>query len=300
MWKPTNHRFRGACNYRAYRLVDTDPTVNAKVYATTRKRVQYLLVVMGEHTFSWYDPVKVICFLARCKENFDNAEMSEAMALIALPHLLNPPAKGAYESHREYFRRNPGIASWPAAVNWLLRTYATNIQIEQALSVVWDLRQKPGEVETEYTTRMLTALARCEDIHSPYERRTLFIEGLLPAIKPLVLQARENRHRSSVEDTVAQAGAQGAAYRVQTAGARRRVDFANPTPKQVVSMADSMPSSTSAGMTPSYRTGLDAENFLADDEAYAAAAGSPSFPSEESSFNEKESLFYRERRPTYK
>ena len=77
--------------------------------------------------------------------------------------------------------------------DWLLRTYATNIQIEQALSIVRDLRQKPGQVETEYATRMLTALARCGDIHSPYERITLFIEGLLPAIKPLGLQERENR-----------------------------------------------------------------------------------------------------------
>ena len=77
---------------------------------------------------------------------------------MALPHLLNPPAKEAYGSHRGYFRRNQGIAVWPTAVNWLLRTYGTNMQIEQALSVVRDLRQKPGEVETEYATRMLTGV----------------------------------------------------------------------------------------------------------------------------------------------
>ena len=71
VWKPTNHRFRGACNYRAYRLVNTDSTVDAKVYATTHKRVQYLLVVMGEYKFSRSDRIKVISFLARCKENFD-------------------------------------------------------------------------------------------------------------------------------------------------------------------------------------------------------------------------------------
>ena len=98
VWKPTNHRFRGVCNYRAYRLVDTDQTLDDRVYATTRKRVQYLLVVMGEYKFSGVDPIRVISFLARCKENFDNANMTEAMALMALPHLLAPPAKEAYES----------------------------------------------------------------------------------------------------------------------------------------------------------------------------------------------------------
>ena len=108
---------------------------------------------------------------------------------------------------------------------------------------------------------MLTALARCGDIHSPYERTTLFIEGLSPAIKPLVLQAGKNRPRSSFEDTVAQARAQGAAYRTQTAGMRRRVDFAKPTAKQVWAMADSMPLSKSVGMTSSYCTGLDDKKF---------------------------------------
>ena len=126
---------------------------------------------------------------------------------------------------------------------------------------------------------MLTALARCGDIHSPYERTTLFIEGLLPPIKPLVLQAREDRPPSSFEDTVAQARAQGAAYRAQTSGAGRRVDFAKAPSKGVLAIADSLPSSSSAGRTPSYHTGLDAENFLAHEEPYATA-GSPSFPTE--------------------
>ena len=111
VWEPTNHRFRGGCNFRSYRLVNTDPTVGVRVYATTRKRVQYLLVFMGQDKFSGADPIKVISFLARCKENFDNAEISEGMALIALLHLLTPPAKEAYESRRGYFRRSQGIAS---------------------------------------------------------------------------------------------------------------------------------------------------------------------------------------------
>lgn len=49
-------------------------------------------------------------------------------------------------------------------------------------------------------------------------------------------------------------------------------------------------------MIPIYGTGLDAEHFLADGEPHAVAARSPSFPTEESSFNDKDSLSYRERR----
>ena len=59
--------------------------------------------------------------------------MTEAMALMALPHLLSPPAKEAYESQKSLHRKSQGIASWVAAVNWLLRTNDTNPQIEHAL-----------------------------------------------------------------------------------------------------------------------------------------------------------------------
>lgn len=77
---------------------------------------------------------------------------------------------------------------------------------------------------------MLTALPQGGDIPSPYERTTLVIEGLLPAIRPLVFQARDNRSHSSFEDTVAKARAQGAAYRSQTAGAGGSVGFAKAPP----------------------------------------------------------------------
>ena len=61
-----------------------------------------------------------------------------------------------------------------------------------------------------------------------------------------------------------------------------------------------MPSSSPAGLTPSYRTSLDADNFLVNEEPYTAAAGPPSFPTEESSFNDMDSSLYGERRLPYK
>ena len=281
------------CNYRAYRLVNADPTVDDWVFATTRNRVQYLLVVMGEYKFSGVDPIRVISFLARCKENFDNANMTEAMALIALPHLLSPPAKEAYESQRGLHRKSQGIANWAAAVNWLLRTYATNLEIERALTTLRELHQKPGELETEYATRLSTALGRCGDVHSPYDRTTLFIEGLTPAIKPLVLQAREDRPRSSFKDTVAHARSHGDAFRAQQA-AGRRVDFLKPrSVKPVVAALDSVPSSTT-DPSARFQSARGGENYFATEGDNVG--GVPSLPTEESSFNDGDSLFYDDRR----
>ena len=72
---------------------------------------------MGEYKFSGVDPIRVISFLARCKENFDNSNMTEARALMALTYLLAPPAKEAYESQKGLHRKSEGIASWAAGVN---------------------------------------------------------------------------------------------------------------------------------------------------------------------------------------
>ena len=248
---------------------------------------------MGDYKFSGADPIRVISFLARCKENFDNANMTEAMALMALPHLLLPPAKEAYESQKGLHRKSQGIASWPAAVNWLLRTYATNLEIEHDLTELRELRQKPGEHETEYATRMLNALGRCGDVHSPYEWTTLSIEGLTPAIKPLVLQTREDRPRSSFEDTVAHARSHGEDLPAQQASGRR-VDFARPRPgKQVLAALDSVPSSTT-GPTASYQTAAGAENYFATEGDHVG--GMPSLPTEDSSCNDGDSVFYGDRR----
>ena len=144
-----------------------------KVYATTRKRVQYLLLVMSKYKFGEMEPIRVIRFLARWKENFDNANMTEAMALMTLPHPLSPLAKEAYESQRGLHRKAQGITNWSAALNCLLRTYATNVEIDRTLTSLRDLRQNPVELETEYATRMQNALGRCDDVHTPYERTTL-------------------------------------------------------------------------------------------------------------------------------
>ena len=93
VWKPTKHSFRGVCNYRAYRFADTRHTEDDKFYASTRKRVQYLLVLMGDYKFSRANPFRFKRFLARCKENFDNAQMTEAMVLMASPICYGRPRK---------------------------------------------------------------------------------------------------------------------------------------------------------------------------------------------------------------
>ena len=139
---------------------------------------------------------------------------------------------------------------------------------------------------------MLKALGRCGDVHSPYERTTLFIEGLTPAIKPLVLQTREDRPRSSFEDTMAHACSHGEALRAQQASGRR-VDFARPRPgKQVLAALDSVLSSTT-GPTASHQTAAGAENYFATEGSHVW--GIPSLPTEDSSLKDGDSLFYGDR-----
>lgn len=73
--------------------------------------MQFLLVVTGEYKISVVDPISVISFLAGCKETFDHANLTEAIALMTLPHLLSLPTMEAYESQRSLHCKSQGIAN---------------------------------------------------------------------------------------------------------------------------------------------------------------------------------------------
>ena len=111
-----------------------------------------------------------------------------------------------------------------------------------------------------------------------------------------MLQARGDRPRFSLEDTVAYARSHGDAFRAQH-GTGRRVDFGKPQPvKQVLAALDGVPS-TSTGSPPSSQTARGADNYLATEGDNVG--GTPSLPTEESSFNDGDSLFYGDRRKPY-
>ena len=75
-------------------------------------------------------------------------------------HLKNP-CRPSSQNHQKLSRARQGIYNWPTAVNWLIRVYATDTNIERALSEFRSIKQKPNEEEESYYQRLMAAHARC-------------------------------------------------------------------------------------------------------------------------------------------
>ena len=77
----------------------------------------------------------------------------------------------------------------------------------------------------------------------------------------------------------------------------RRVDFGKPRPVKKVLAALDGALSMSTGSPPSFQTARGAENYFATEGDHVG--GTTSLPTEESSFNDGDSLFYGDRRKPY-
>ena len=84
-----------------------------------------------------------------------------------------------------------GVTCWPEAVQYLLRSYAAANHIRAAVLALREVRQHPTGDEQKYSGRLAKAEIRCGNIHTQDEKKTLFIDGLLPAIKAIVSRHRE-------------------------------------------------------------------------------------------------------------
>ena len=142
--------------------------------------------------------------------------MSEAQAYIALPYFLRGHAEEQFNSVRgASSSKQGGVTCWPEAVQYLLRSYATATSIQEAILDLRDIRQRPGETETEFSTRLNTSFYRCGNVHSVEEKATMFVDGLDPVIKTLVAQRREDSRRMPYSELVQYARAEGDSHRAR-------------------------------------------------------------------------------------
>ena len=212
-WRPTDQLFRKVCNYRTYRLEDTDSSINRKVSRNTRKRVKELEVTMQDSKFDGSDPVTVVKFLSRLKRDCDRNDISEAAAFLALPYMLKGEAHDDFEAVVDGEKSRDNVRDWSTAVDWLLRTYMTNENIKKALNSFRTTKQGPFETENDYATRVMTAAKRCGNVHTSHQVNTQFIEGLLPVIVPLVDAAYEQEPGMTFLQLVRLARSKGDSYR---------------------------------------------------------------------------------------
>ena len=87
-------------------------------------------------------------------------------------------------------------------MQYLLRRYATNAAIQQAIDQLQSLRQKSGEDEQEFFNRFEEEHARAGSPFEQRERVTRYIEGLDPRIRTLIHSHRSEKPDADMLDVV--------------------------------------------------------------------------------------------------
>ena len=210
--RPTNRDYTRLLDYRRYRLRKRNPLEPGEI-DKVKDRINQILTSCPELRFDGTDPILVLDFLATLASEADLVTMSEEQAFVALPRFLRGLAKDQFETVKGTSRREGGVHGWPEAVQYLLRSYATNENIQGAVHALKLINQRDGESELDYSSRLSRAERRCGNPHFPRDRMTHFIDGLDPAIKPLVHSYREERPRATFLDIVYKARAEGEAKR---------------------------------------------------------------------------------------
>jgi hypothetical protein len=139
---PLGRRFRGLVelqtrlpeykvlvSYRSYRLKDTEAVIDENDTGKVNEILKRI-----KHHFSYYFggefPLKVLDFLSTVKESMGRNHVSEGVAAIILPYLLTGEAKDGVISM--WKGASLKVPKYPAAVAWLLESYATDAAIDAA------------------------------------------------------------------------------------------------------------------------------------------------------------------------
>ena len=214
---PTNDLFKKLLSYRTYRLRNPQTYLSISRRTAVRKIGRDIPPKMErDNTFSGEDGVLVLDFLAKLVQEFDTQKINEGQAIRLLPELLSGIALRQYTSVSQTAGSHHGkVSVWPEAVQWLLRSSATDEAICQAVLAFREVQQRPSEDEMEFYIRLTDASSRCGNVYSMEEQMTMFIEGLDASIKPMVSQYRQDNRDVSFLRLVKYAKSHGSASRAK-------------------------------------------------------------------------------------
>ena len=125
------------------------------------------------------DPaIQVIDFLRSFKEAADLNGVSEAAAAVLLPYFLDSRAKAGLSSRMKHIPVS--MPKFPAAVQWLLQSFATEAVIAASYQKVFTARQMVGEDEKQYATRLKQYAAEAGSVFTEDSLISAFVDGLHP------------------------------------------------------------------------------------------------------------------------
>ena len=187
MIRPLNDLFNKAVDYRTYRLENRSARYDANTARRINRFRKKLDVEMKTHTFGGQDPIAVLGFLAQYKMACDRNGVSEGAAVWCFQFYLTGQAHALLQSrlHGNTMavdaEQRELLETYAEVVNFLLRTYATDEVISEAVGDVTSFRQSSNMTEEAYSNQLWDKALRCGTVFSDRRLKSLFVEGLLPA-----------------------------------------------------------------------------------------------------------------------
>jgi hypothetical protein len=169
--------FKTLVSYRTYRLVNTSQLSGIAVSGQINSQLKRLRHYV-DYKFSGNPAIQVLDFLKSFKEAADMNEVSEAAAAVLLPYFLDGRAKSGVVSRLKHIPAS--MPRYPAAVQWLLQSFATETVISNSYHKVFTARQTVDEDEQQFADRLDRYAAEAGSVFSEDALISAYVDGLLP------------------------------------------------------------------------------------------------------------------------
>lgn len=90
----------------------------------------------------------------------------EGQVFIALTTFFSDLKESQVRSNLTVASRHGGISSWPEAIRYLLRAYATASDMREVFKYLVNVKHKVDEKEDAYRKLLDEAIFRCPNVHS--------------------------------------------------------------------------------------------------------------------------------------
>ena len=189
---PLVHRFAKACDWRTYRLKNTDPFYSIEQSRKQRKQHKEIEKIMPRK-FTGKDPVSILYFLERFVSTCNAFDVSEGNALWLLPSYMDKAAHSyitqTMGTINDIDHKQPRIVLWISVVQQLLDRYAGDQVLTVTNNEITSLAQRPGQTALEYHDHLMEKARRTGTAaYAIMDLMEIFTQNVLPSHQKAVSQ----------------------------------------------------------------------------------------------------------------